>query len=425
MTLVVRAVRLLAIAALLAPVAACGDSSDATIVVDHSDSVVDTPVHVRINGLSPGQRVTVTAETANAEGAAWTAHATYAAAPTGTVDLATAMPQDGTYRMADPMGLFWSMRPAVNDTSFFSAPERGLVRITVSDGERRIVQRTIIRRHPGARLPTTALTVAKDGFTGMYHPATPAGASSGGGQPAGGGNPAVLVIGGSEGGDAIDLLGPYLAMHGYPTLSMAYFKSPGLPPTLSNIPLEYFGRALAYLSRQPGVDPHRIVVLGASRGGEPAALLGVHYPGYVRGVIALTSANVALCGLPDCRPAWTWHGAPVPFTRQGNEPNPTDQPAAVIPVERIAGPVLVVCAGHDEVWNSCDYGAAFVKRLDAHHSRYPHKLLTYPEAFHYVNMPIPYAPGTWDPNMDRNGPARAKEWPAILDFLAHVPTTAG
>jgi hypothetical protein len=40
---------------------------------------------------------------------------------------------------------------------------------------------------------------------------------------------------------------PLLALHGYATLALAYFGLPGLPRGLVNIPLEYFGKAIAHV----------------------------------------------------------------------------------------------------------------------------------------------------------------------------------
>ena len=90
--------------------------------------------------------------------------------------------------------------------------------------------------------------------------------------------PGILVLGGSEGGLAGEFLCRMLASHGYPTLALAYFGLPGLPPSLSGIRLEYFARALGWLGRQQGVDPEKVVVMGTSRGGEASLILGSIYP---------------------------------------------------------------------------------------------------------------------------------------------------
>jgi uncharacterized protein len=115
----------------------------------------------------------------------------------------------------------------------------------------------------------------------------------------------VLLLGGSEGGLPSPLVADMLAGQGYDVLGVGYFGLPGLPSTLSGIPLEYFARALRWLARQPGVDPAKIAVLGVSRGSEAAQLLGVHYPGLVHAVIASVPSDAALCS-PGCRTAaWT------------------------------------------------------------------------------------------------------------------------
>jgi dienelactone hydrolase len=98
-------------------------------------------------------------------------------------------------------------------------------------------------------------------------------------RPATGGPiPGVLVLGGSEGG-----LAPYvmreaalLARHGFAAL--AYFYLGSLPYRLACIPLEYFGGAIRWLQDHPSVRDDRLGVVGTSRGGELALLLGAHYP---------------------------------------------------------------------------------------------------------------------------------------------------
>ena len=50
------------------------------------------------------------------------------------------------------------------------------------------------------------------------------------------GAPAVVVLGGSGGGEDATALG--LAMSGYSALALAYFGEPGLPQCLCSIPLE-------------------------------------------------------------------------------------------------------------------------------------------------------------------------------------------
>jgi dienelactone hydrolase len=197
----------------------------------------------------------------------------------------------------------------------------------------------------------------------------------------------VLVFSGSGGGLTTSFAAALLAAHGYPSLALAYFKAPGLPQTLHDIPLEYFTGALKLLGAQPGVDPHHVLVAGVSRGGEAALLLGTYFPRLVNGVIAGVPSSVVNPGWPDdSRPAWTLRGRPLPAVSPSEfgQPNPPGKAQAVIPVERIGGPVLLACGQQDLVWPSCAYVDAITARLRAHRFAHPVTALRYPDAGHLI-----------------------------------------
>jgi dienelactone hydrolase len=233
------------------------------------------------------------------------------------------------------------------------------------------------------------------------------------------------LLGGSEGGTPSSLLAARLAANGFPTLELAYFKAPGLPQTLTNIPLEYFEHALEWLGKQPQVDPRRIAVIGISRGSEAALLLGVHYPSLVHAVIPLVPSGVVNCGIvgggrvSGCiGPAWTLNGKPLPYTHEFDNPKPTDVPAAVIPVERIRGPVLLACGRLDVTWNSCEYARAIVDRMRSKGAA--PSFYAYPSAGHGVGALLPDEPGytLYDGNVPGDEQARERLWPHVRSFLA-------
>jgi dienelactone hydrolase len=204
-------------------------------------------------------------------------------------------------------------------------------------------------------------------------------------------------------------------------LALAYFKEPGLPQQLENIPLEYFARALKWLGRQPQVDAKHIAVLGVSRGSETALLSGVYFPGLVHAVIAMVPSDAALCSYPGCQgPTWTLRGHALPYTREFDNPQPTDQPAAVIPVQRIRGPVFLACGAEDQTWTSCPYSDAIIAHLDASHDRFPHVLYSYAKAGHAVGTLAPYEPLALNNsvNLEADEQAHEADWPRLLRFLA-------
>ncbi|GAY10264.1 cytosolic acyl coenzyme A thioester hydrolase, inducible [Pseudonocardia sp. N23] len=188
--------------------------------------------------------------------------------------------------------------------------------------------------------------------------------------PPGGGataRPAVLVVGGAEGGIMIDPLAAALARKGFPALAVAYFGLPDLPPTLSRIPLEYFAGALRTLATQPGVDPHRIVVWGVSRGSEVAQLLAVDFPDLVAGVVADSPSSVvhASSTSPDVA-AWTLGGRDVAYTSVAHQDDPQAPGATVdgsaIDDAAIVGPILTICGDADRLWPSCAFADAIAAR---------------------------------------------------------------
>lgn len=226
-----------------------------------------------------------------------------------------------------------------------------------------------------AQFPRVAIErteVREDGFVGSFHFAHAARNRT-----------TVIMLNGSDGGlpsvkDANDL-----ALSGYPTLALAYFKDwrgepTGLPASLNEIPLEYFFRAIDWLKRQPQVDPARIVLMGQSRGGELVLLLASLRPD-VAGVVAFSPSSRVWGGIPPygsppgpTRPAWTLAGKPVAFQDTAFDPSaPMRQwfvrakpvEAARIPVERIHGSVLLVSSRADTVWPATTYADEAAARL--------------------------------------------------------------
>ena len=225
--------------------------------------------------------------------------------------------------------------------------------------------------------------------------------------PGAGPHPAMIVLPGSQGG----IPGPGahaggLASRGYVVLALAYFNAQGLPPLLQNIPLEYFATAVDWLKSQPSVEPARIGVLGTSRGGELALLLGATYPSAFRVVVANVPSNVVWPGLSDDsdvagvdteRKAGLGHASrftSADLALSGRERflKRLQDTAAVaraeIPVERIDAPVLMFSAKDDQLWPSDIFAARAVERLRANHFKHPVEHYSYEQAGHQTDPAI-------------------------------------
>ncbi len=256
--------------------------------------------------------------------------------------------------------------------------------------------------------------------------------------------PAVIVLGGSEGGlgAAAARDARLIAQHGYVTLQLAYFDAPGLPKDLGLIPLEYFKAAMDWLGARPDVDPKRIGVEGGSIGSEVALTIASHDP-RIRVVVATMPTGVVWPGIShtsgDPPSTFTLGGKPLPDLPYGTPFTSVfdlyakgllavgAHPDAVIPVERIRGPVMLVCGKSDTLWPSCPMAEQVVDRLKAKGFKPPVQLLEYADAGHAVFG------GSWAPDnpamaewlkvggtIEGNRTARQDSWPRSLAFLDAV-----
>ena len=274
--------------------------------------------------------------------------------------------------------------------------------------------------------------IAADGLLANYFPGTGTGK-----------RPAILVLGGSEGGlgKAATRESQALAAQGYAVLQLAYFRSPGQPKPLELLPLELFTHGLDWLKAQPEVDGSRIAVVGGSKGAEAALLVASRHP-ELKAVVAGMPSSVVWAGFSwetfgSKVSSWTEAGKPVSFLPLGSFDRKqgvisvyvgglaqlATHADAIIPIERTSAPVLLLCGEKDELWPSC----AMARQVEARAKQFGHPAVTvlaYADAGHAV-MGLPRQPG--DPDIAKlgsmggsgegNNAARADGWPKVLGFL--------
>lgn len=352
---------------------------------------------VRLSGFLPGSEVEV-----RASSGAYRSAALFRADGAGAVDLAEDAPISGSYSGVDPDGLFWSMTspggPAdrVDFAVAFSAWVEGEMKTSL------VLTRSYAP--PGAYTER----VSDRGLVGYY--VAP---------PGPGPFPALVIFGGSEGGLRTGQISAlYYAGLGYACLGLAYFDAPGLPSTLENVPLEYFGTALSWLKARPEVAPDRLGVMGGSRGGELALLLAANYP-ELKAAVATVPSGVVWGGISlsstAAVAAWTWQGQPLPSVPySGAEPearvdpqgnvayahapvfladiaaaSPQDLAAATIHVEDSQAAILMIAGEDDQLWASCALADIAWERLQArgHAQTHPDGYHCYPGAGHWISTP--------------------------------------
>ena len=351
---------------------------------------------VRGTGLPASSRVTISAQAHSLFGSADDlSAASFLTDKSGTIDTERDEAIEGTYTGKDVDGLFWSMKPTPTTDATISTYG---VRFTLTvDGQEPLVKN--IERYLFDQ-NLLRVDVKDDGLVGAFY--APKNLTSK--------KPTIVAFGGSEGGVlAGEGLAVYFAARGYPALGLAYFGAPGLPSTLTRVPLEYFDKAYAWLDSRPESDANHIALIGGSRGGELALLLGAR-SARVTAVVAQVPSGYVWGAATTDGAAWTVNGVDVPsiptwfsspktivqpdgtrtkayretFTASIAHADAGSLAAATISVEKIGGPVLLLGGAADQLWPSCDLADVAMKRLESsgHTKTHADKSLCIPEAGH-------------------------------------------
>lgn len=260
--------------------------------------------------------------------------------------------------------------------------------------------------------------------------------------------PAIILLGGSEGGDrgARDLAPRFLA-EGYAVFGMPYYSPawgdnpqefPGLPSAFADIPVDRAETALRWLAERDDVRADDIGIYGVSKGAELALLAGSYIDGFAA-IAAIVPSDVVWEGWgtgDGTRPSsFSWQGEPLPFVPyegmgeefanptgpdgrprlrfphdKGRNANPELAVKARIAVEQIDEPVLVAGGDADLVWNSGEM-AQFIAERRAE-AGLPTVSLIFTDAGHYLS-----GDGSRETGNPANGEAQKIIWPATLQFF--------
>lgn len=387
-----------------------------TIAVNPAHVLTDQPATIQVSGLHPGERAEIRATLTDGADGRWTSQAEFTADAQGAIDTSKQAPVAGSYKDVSEMGLVWSMKPSAKEGRY--QPPRAFASQTIEfqlmRGKEQIAA-TTLEQSPIAE-GVQRIPVHDGPLRGtLFLP------------PGNDRKPAVLVLGGSEGG-LPSRRAAWLASRGFAALALAYFRYDDLPQELSGIPLEYFGQALNWMAHRAEIASGRIAIMGVSRGGELALQLASMYP--VKAVVAYVPANVrypACCGFTKVPFAWTFNGNGLAF-----RPVRSRAPdlRATIEVEHIQGPVLLISGTSDGIWESSSMADSVVARLKQHHFAFDVEHLKYARAGHAAGRPeiVPAWQGfTRNPTSGRevemggtpkgNAESSIDAIPKVLEFL--------
>lgn len=428
------------------------------LLIDEIDGLIDQPRRITAAGLAPGI-AKLTATLAHPDGSHWRSQANFLIAADGVLDVDSQTPLSGDWCAPEAMACVWALRqfnpPASPGLSEGVAPLR--IEVELDDASGAWASTAFIQRFQADGV--NRREVRDEGLSGTLF--VPAGE---------GPHPVVIVLNGSGGGTPEQRAALYAA-HGYIGFALAYFKAQGRPDHISDTPLEYFESALDWVDRTLAPRHGFIAVAGLSRGGELALLLGATFPERVSAVIGYVPSAVVHGTLRAGRPdqprdadAWTWRGQPLRNVWRDNPhadweafdtPPAPGTPirqapafstvergaqfvtAARIPVERIAGPVLLISGTDDGFWPSTEYSARITAQLLTANHRWPVEHVRNEGAGHGIGFP--YVPTTIVARLhpvagvlisgggtaQANATANRLSWARVLDFLAAAVAAKG
>jgi len=422
------------------------------VVLERPVVLVDEPVSFIVRGCEPGEIVSISAtwdigdETVRTEGR-------FVTPADGVVDPAHHESIAGTYVGVEPHGLWWSIdRQHPFEELDVLAPWTVLIAATGREWESS-TQLTRVKLDPTVRqVPLHAGRLRGVAFLpDVVGPI-----------------PSVVVLSGSGGGlgglGGVRSIAALLASHGFAALALAYFRYEDLPSELVEIPLEYFAEGIAWLKRQTSISGDRVAVVGTSRGGELALLLGSVYPDDIAAVVAKVPSAIVWGAIgTQPRPhasAWTLDGRPVaPLSGEGLDrhdlplrdgaivltpsfearlaaASADDLAQATIPVERSGGPILLLSGEDDAMWPSVALAEIAVERAAAQGAVQPIRHLRYRDAGHNFTTAagFPVARASVHPlsgeyysyggSLLGNAHASVSSWGEILEFLQNSLSTA-
>jgi dienelactone hydrolase len=206
--------------------------------------------------------------------------------------------------------------------------------------------------------------------------------------------PLIVGFGGSEGGnawtsDSWKKTRDQFIEKGYAFLAIGYFGANGTPKLLEKIAIEDVYNAIKKASNNKKVNGKKIAIVGGSRGADLALLVGSYYKD-IDCVIGLVASNAVFPGNTNhfTTSTWTFEGKELPFVPVNEEAVPflmkrdlrgtfetmlkdsIAEKKALIKVEKIKGPILLISATEDEVAPTTPMSDKIIARLKEQKFKY-------------------------------------------------------
>ena len=364
----------------------CSDKGQIKIKIKNDSDLYGTPFSIHITGLSPGEKVTLSAFSEDASGSEWTTSSDLTATSRGKITLSFDDSSENNPQRIDLYGYLSSLRPADNSNkNYHYDRENGFkIRFIVTNSAGQSTSSELVRYYSNSEEELLCDTLDVNGLKGfLYYP-----------EGENRSYPGIILLSGAQGG-LEKWLARIIASHGYAVLALAYFNYQGLPENLVEIPLEYFEKAIEWMKTNEHVMKDRIGLVGGSKGGELVLLLGSKYDVF-RVIVAWTpAAHVWQTTSLSPQSSWSLNGQGLPYVPYGytqedmenlqtgkltsfrlfyllglqNADESTISRAA-IPVENIRASIMLVSDTDDQCWPSSEFCNMIMQRLAENNFKY-------------------------------------------------------
>jgi len=208
--------------------------------------------------------------------------------------------------------------------------------------------------------------------------------------------PLIVGLGGSEGGNAWasdywKKTRDQFIEKGYAFLAIGYFGANRTPKLLEKIAIEDIHKAIIEATKNKKVNKRKIAIIGGSRGADLAMLVGSYYKD-IDCVIGLLASHAVFPGHTNhlTTSSWTFDNKELPFVPVNEEAmqlvmkknkdlrgvfeamlkDKIAEKKALIKVENIKGPILLISATKDEIAPTTPMSEKIITRLKEQGSKY-------------------------------------------------------
>jgi uncharacterized protein len=209
--------------------------------------------------------------------------------------------------------------------------------------------------------------------------------------------PLIVGLAGSEGGNAWTSdywkkTRDQFIEKGYAFLAIGYFKAKGTPDTLQKIAIEDVHNAILEATKNRNINKKKVAIVGGSRGADLALLIGSYYKD-IKCVVGIVASHATFPGNTNhfSTSSWTYQNKELPFVPVNEDAVPflmkgdlrgtfeamlkdsIAEEKALIHVENINGPILLVSATKDKICPSTPMSEKMVERLKVKKFKYHFK----------------------------------------------------